>query len=546
MSDVGFTGRGCAISQASASLLTDEIKGKPVADVAGFAATDLLDLLGIEISPARLKCAMLSFDSLQHLLDEVGAKPLSRRRPADGPLRLSPAGLSRHLPSPGRRRPHARRDLPRPARRPPEHLPPMPKTYAELLRSARDEIPEISPAETDALRQRGGVALIDVREASEWDQGHVPGATHVSKSYIEQDIEAAAPDRDGPVVLYCAGGIRSLFAAQTLAGMGYTDVASMKGGFQAWKGQGLELDPARPPDRGAEDPLQPPPADPRGGLGRPGEAARVEGAADRRRRPRPPGRAVPRGRGRRHARDHRLRRRRPLEPPAPGHPHHRPHRREEGRVRAQDADGAQPGRERGRPRGDAGRRQRRPDHRGLRRRPRRDRHVRDPLHPQRRRGRRRDPGGPRVGVPVRGPAHRPSSRTRVRATAACTRPRPRPSSPPAARSPACWASCPGSWACSRPTRSSSCCWGSARPWPAGCCCSMPSRPSSPSSASVATRSARSARTRPNHACDRTAESRPLTTFLGSGGSESERQKGADYEAVDSHETVKANAELKAP
>ncbi len=75
--EVGFTGRGCAISQASASLLTDEIKGKPVADVAGFAATDLLDLLGIEISPARLKCAMLSFDSLQHLLDEVGAKPLA-------------------------------------------------------------------------------------------------------------------------------------------------------------------------------------------------------------------------------------------------------------------------------------------------------------------------------------------------------------------------------------------------------------------------------------------------------------------------------------
>jgi nitrogen fixation NifU-like protein len=75
--EVGFTGRGCAISQASASLLTDEIKGKPVAEVVDFAATDLLDLLGIDISPARLKCAMLSFDSLQHLLDEVGAKPLA-------------------------------------------------------------------------------------------------------------------------------------------------------------------------------------------------------------------------------------------------------------------------------------------------------------------------------------------------------------------------------------------------------------------------------------------------------------------------------------
>lgn len=77
VTDVGFTGRGCAISQASASLLTDEIKGKPVADVVGFRADDLLELLGIEISPARIKCAMLSFDSLQHLLDEVGAKPLT-------------------------------------------------------------------------------------------------------------------------------------------------------------------------------------------------------------------------------------------------------------------------------------------------------------------------------------------------------------------------------------------------------------------------------------------------------------------------------------
>ncbi len=69
---VAFTGRGCAISQASASLLTDEIKGKPLADVAGFRADDLLDLLGIEISPARLKCAMLSHDTLQKALVEVG------------------------------------------------------------------------------------------------------------------------------------------------------------------------------------------------------------------------------------------------------------------------------------------------------------------------------------------------------------------------------------------------------------------------------------------------------------------------------------------
>jgi nitrogen fixation NifU-like protein len=70
---VGFTGRGCAISQASASLLTDEIKGKPVADVEAFRADDLLDLLGIDISPARLKCAMLSHETLQKALGEAVA-----------------------------------------------------------------------------------------------------------------------------------------------------------------------------------------------------------------------------------------------------------------------------------------------------------------------------------------------------------------------------------------------------------------------------------------------------------------------------------------
>jgi len=116
----------------------------------------------------------------------------------------------------------------------------MPKTYAELLREARSEIREVTPAETDALRQRGGIALIDVREASEWEQGHVPGATHVSKSYLEGSIETVVPDRATPVVLYCAGGVRSLFAGQTLAAMGYSDVASMSGGFQAWKSQGLD------------------------------------------------------------------------------------------------------------------------------------------------------------------------------------------------------------------------------------------------------------------------------------------------------------------
>jgi len=120
----------------------------------------------------------------------------------------------------------------------------MPRTYAELLRDARAQVPEISPAETDRLRiaspaPADAPALIDVREASEWEQGHLPGAVHISKGYVEQQIEGAVPDRDRQVILYCAGGIRSLFAAQTLQSMGYTNVFSMSGGFQAWKTQGL-------------------------------------------------------------------------------------------------------------------------------------------------------------------------------------------------------------------------------------------------------------------------------------------------------------------
>ena len=68
VSDVAFSGRGCAISQASASLLTDEIKGRPLSEVRAMTNQDILDLLGIEISPARLKCALLSLDTLQHAL----------------------------------------------------------------------------------------------------------------------------------------------------------------------------------------------------------------------------------------------------------------------------------------------------------------------------------------------------------------------------------------------------------------------------------------------------------------------------------------------
>jgi molybdopterin/thiamine biosynthesis adenylyltransferase/rhodanese-related sulfurtransferase len=115
----------------------------------------------------------------------------------------------------------------------------MSKTFTDLMRAARAEVPEVTPLEANALRANPRAALVDVREDSEWEQGHIPGAHHVARSYIEQQIEAYVPDRSAPVILYCAGGVRSLFAGQTLRAMGYRDVVSMSGGFQQWKALGL-------------------------------------------------------------------------------------------------------------------------------------------------------------------------------------------------------------------------------------------------------------------------------------------------------------------
>ncbi len=81
--EIAFTGRGCAISQASASLLTDEIMGMPVEKAEAFRADDLLDLLGIEISPARLKCAMLSLETLEHALAEKPDSAADAEAPAE-------------------------------------------------------------------------------------------------------------------------------------------------------------------------------------------------------------------------------------------------------------------------------------------------------------------------------------------------------------------------------------------------------------------------------------------------------------------------------
>jgi rhodanese-related sulfurtransferase len=76
--------------------------------------------------------------------------------------------------------------------------------------------------------------LLDVREDSEWDRGHLPGAVHIGKGVIERDIEKIIPNRDAEIVLYCGGGYRSVLAADALQRMGYRNVISMAGGYSGW------------------------------------------------------------------------------------------------------------------------------------------------------------------------------------------------------------------------------------------------------------------------------------------------------------------------
>ena len=115
----------------------------------------------------------------------------------------------------------------------------MTSSYADRFREARAAVREVTPRQADVLRADPATLFVDVREADEWDRGHIPGAVLVPKSHLEQEIEAAVADRERPLVLYCAGGIRSVFAARTLREMGYASVVSMSGGFDEWSALGL-------------------------------------------------------------------------------------------------------------------------------------------------------------------------------------------------------------------------------------------------------------------------------------------------------------------
>ena len=116
----------------------------------------------------------------------------------------------------------------------------------QIMRQARQQVPEWSPPQVqDALahqheagRDHQDIVLVDVREKHEWNEGYIPGAVHVPRGFLELQIEEAVPDKSKTVVLYCAGGVRSLIAGSTLQQMGYKDVISMSGGFGQWKGNG--------------------------------------------------------------------------------------------------------------------------------------------------------------------------------------------------------------------------------------------------------------------------------------------------------------------
>ena len=111
-------------------------------------------------------------------------------------------------------------------------------SYQEILDQKRATVREADARQSARLREQGAI-LIDVREQDEVDQGIIPGAIHIPRGYLEMRIEEAVRDRDAPLVVYCAGGVRSLFGAEALTELGYRDVVSMAGGFSGWKAAGL-------------------------------------------------------------------------------------------------------------------------------------------------------------------------------------------------------------------------------------------------------------------------------------------------------------------
>ena len=111
--------------------------------------------------------------------------------------------------------------------------------FQKLVAEAKKHITEISPQDAAAKLNSGEAVIIDVRDKDEWDEAHIPGATHMSRGTIEFDIEENVPDSNAMIICHCGGGGRSALAAESLRKMGYKNVRSMAGGLRAWKTAGL-------------------------------------------------------------------------------------------------------------------------------------------------------------------------------------------------------------------------------------------------------------------------------------------------------------------
>jgi len=116
-------------------------------------------------------------------------------------------------------------------------------SYRELLQETREHIDEIDAGRARELYDSvDAPVFLDVRERDEWDEGHIPGAVHIARGWLESRIEQAVPDRARPIVAYCASGNRSTFAAKTLEELGYQDVVNLAGGINDWKRRGYPLE----------------------------------------------------------------------------------------------------------------------------------------------------------------------------------------------------------------------------------------------------------------------------------------------------------------
>lgn len=127
----------------------------------------------------------------------------------------------------------------------------MSKTYSDLLSEVKSAIRTVSLDEIKRrLEAREGYVLVDVREKDEVRQGFIPGAVSIPRGFLEMQAEQKLPDKSEKIVVYCAGGVRSAFAAKTLSELGYSNVESANPGFVRWKDLGYAIE--KPPELSAE------------------------------------------------------------------------------------------------------------------------------------------------------------------------------------------------------------------------------------------------------------------------------------------------------